>query len=95
MLSRYEKIDRAIEDPLCHNKVHLRILSSAFPHFVGRNLTLLVIFLSPSVTDRCVYQGIDGQYRAYAQGEKWRVNQCDYDCQCVDSRTGYYQCKPV
>ena len=47
------------------------------------------------LADRCVYQDMDGKYRVYLQGETWTVNQCDYNCECKDARSGYYQCTPM
>ncbi|XP_060063144.1 kielin/chordin-like protein [Ylistrum balloti] len=40
------------------------------------------------VTSQCIYKN-----KLYNQGEKWD-DDCDYTCECIDGRTGYYECKP-
>ncbi|XP_060567789.1 mucin-2-like isoform X2 [Ruditapes philippinarum] len=42
-----------------------------------------------SIRDKCVYKN-----QLYNQGETWNDG-CDYKCQCMDSRTGYYVCNPL
>jgi len=37
----------------------------------------------------CVYKG-----SAHKQGEKWQDG-CDYNCECKDASTGYYQCTDI
>ncbi|XP_070207007.1 uncharacterized protein [Littorina saxatilis] len=39
------------------------------------------------ITDKCIYD-----LKMYNQGENWDVG-CNYTCMCLDSRTGFYQCK--
>ncbi|KAK3581064.1 hypothetical protein CHS0354_033850 [Potamilus streckersoni] len=43
--------------------------------------------ITPVYKDVCVYKG-----QQYTQGQKWSDG-CDYDCQCLDAKTGQYQCK--
>jgi len=42
-----------------------------------------------SIRNQCVYKN-----RLYNQGETWEDG-CDYQCECLDSKSGYYQCKPL
>ncbi|XP_060570089.1 uncharacterized protein LOC132728460 isoform X2 [Ruditapes philippinarum] len=43
---------------------------------------------SGSIRNQCVYKN-----RLYNQGETWDDG-CDYVCECMEAKTGYYQCKP-
>ncbi|OWF53570.1 Cartilage matrix protein [Mizuhopecten yessoensis] len=40
----------------------------------------------PTFKDVCVYKG-----QQYTQGQKWEDG-CDYNCECTDAKTGFYQC---
>lgn len=37
-------------------------------------------------TDACIYGG-----RIYTQGQRWQDG-CQYDCICIDGKTGKYEC---
>ena len=39
--------------------------------------------------DLCIYKG-----KVYNKGDKWDDG-CDYKCECLEGRSGYYQCKPL
>jgi hypothetical protein len=42
-----------------------------------------------SIRDKCLYKS-----RLYNQGETWEDG-CDFQCECLDQRAGYYACKPL
>ncbi|XP_076111939.1 uncharacterized protein LOC143080127 isoform X2 [Mytilus galloprovincialis] len=51
------------------------------------------------IRSQCVFhrKAANGQpekYLVYNQGEKWNDG-CDFSCQCMDGKTGYYYCDPL
>ncbi|KAK3591361.1 hypothetical protein CHS0354_040323 [Potamilus streckersoni] len=42
-----------------------------------------------NIRNQCVYKN-----KLYNQGEKWEDG-CDYQCDCIEAKSGYYECKPL
>ncbi|KAL5022346.1 hypothetical protein ScPMuIL_001501 [Solemya velum] len=45
-------------------------------------------YFTGNVTTQCIYDS-----KIYNQGESWNDG-CDYTCECLDGRSGYYRCEP-
>ncbi|KAJ8302472.1 hypothetical protein KUTeg_018868 [Tegillarca granosa] len=55
---------------------------------------LLYIFIFPLfILAQCIFTDQKNQYHVYNEGEKWNDG-CDYECECKDGKSGYYECIP-